>query len=212
MRNSIFFLLFIFLFHINSPAFSQVKKTKHSRHISRPEVWWIAGHIFIAHKSWRITKEALTATRELINSKELDNDGQGGQLDAFRHSFWMASLAQKINPRKAQKLGIAHEKGNYIDFKRKRTEDGILPDKISSAMDLFNNEKGVQLGYNNRTLSTDSLKVLVIREIKEGKMIIMYKDSLRNYLRCDDTKIQLSDYQNQWNIPKCLVPSSGKRR
>ena len=125
---------------------------------------------------------------------------------------WMALLAQKINPRKAQKLGIAHEKGNYIDFKRKRAEDGILPDKISSAMDLYNNEKGLQLGYNNRYLPMDSLKALVIEEIKDGQMIIMYKDSLGNYLQCDDTIIQASDYQYLWNIPKCLIPSAGKKR
>ncbi|MEP7265908.1 MAG: hypothetical protein ABI772_15500 [Bacteroidota bacterium] len=192
-------------------SFSQDKK-KHKRHISTPELWWAAGHIFIAHKAFRITREVLAVTEVVKQNRELDNDSHGGQLDAFRHSYWMARLAQKINPRKAQKLGLAHEKGNYIDFKKHRTEDGILPDKISSAMDLYNNERGLTLGFENRTTDADSLKLLIIQAIRNGNMIIIYKDSAGNYLQCNDSLINLSEYQNTWSIPKCLIPSSRKRR
>lgn len=192
-------------------SFSQNTK-KYKRHISGPEFWWAAGHIFIAHKAFRITRKCLAVTDSVKQSNELDRDSQGGQLDAFRHSYWMARLAQKINPRKAQKLGIAHEKGNYIDFKKHRTEDGILPDKISSAMDLYNNERGLNVGFQNRRVDADSLRMLIIKAIKNGEMITIYKDKEGNYLQCNDSLINLSDYINTWNIPKCLVPSSRKRR
>ena len=43
--------------------------------------------------------------------------------------------------KKAVKLGIAHEKANLISFKKmKGDEEGVLPDSISSVMDLFNNQ------------------------------------------------------------------------
>jgi hypothetical protein len=146
----------------------------------------------------------------LMEQNVLDQDPSGGQIDAFRHCYWMARLSQEINPRKALRLGIAHEKGNYIDFKKRRLEDGILPDKISSAMDLYNNEKGAALGYAHKEMGKDSLKLLVIHQIKDGKMIIIYKDAAGNALRCDDSPIDPAEFTEAWDIPKCLVSSSRK--
>lgn len=182
------------------------------RHASRPEIWWAVKHLFIAKKSVKLTRIALIATEEMKHSALLDGDPQGGQVDAFRHSYWMALLAQKIHPRKALMLGIAHEKGNYLDFKRGNLEDGILPDKISASMDLYNNEKGVALGYENRTVSQDSLKQLVIQAILEGKMKIVYKDVKGQYLQCNDSVINLQDYRGKWEIPKCRVRSNHPKK
>ncbi|MBK6839510.1 MAG: hypothetical protein IPG90_15685 [Bacteroidetes bacterium] len=70
------------------------------------------GNISPVHrkKTWKITEQARMETKSLLLDSRLDGDEDGGQLDAFRHAFWMASLSQKICWRKALKLGIAHEK------------------------------------------------------------------------------------------------------
>ena len=58
----------------------------------------------------------------------------------------MARLTQGIGRRAAYSLGKAHEKGNYQTFKNRQLEDGILPDKPSSEMDLYNNQIGISIG------------------------------------------------------------------
>jgi hypothetical protein len=202
------FLLMLLL--IGQSAYPQTKKL--SKRVSRPEIWWAIGHPFIACKAFRISKEASATAKQLMLENVLDHDPAGGQIDAFRHSFWMARLTQEINPKKALRLGIAHEKGNYIDFKKKRLEDGILPDKISSSMDLYNNEKGSHVGFENKQMSADSLKMLIIEKIKAGEMIIINKDKNGNALRCNDTLISPEEFRDVWSIPKCLVQSSATRK
>jgi len=43
----------------------------------------------------------------------LDGDASGGQVDAFRHAYWMARLHQEIGKRAAFSLGKSHEKENW---------------------------------------------------------------------------------------------------
>ena len=75
-------------------------------------------------------------------------DNNGGKLDAFKHSYWMARLTQGIGKRAAFRLGKAHEKGNYQTYQRRRLEDGLLPDKPSTDMDLYNNNIGYKSRFN----------------------------------------------------------------
>ena len=55
----------------------------------------------------------------------------------------MARLNQEIGKSAARSLGKAHEKDNYRQFKDQLLEDGVFPDKISSEMDLINNNVGL---------------------------------------------------------------------
>ena len=61
------------------------------------------------------------------------------------HTGWHC-YHRTLNPHKAYRLGKAHEKGNYLDYKKHRLEEGSIPDKISSDMDLCNNLKGIEIG------------------------------------------------------------------
>ena len=106
---------------------------------------WVLFHPFKAKKAQIISEEAYRVADSIKNSPLLDGDASGGQVDAFRHAFWMASLRQKIGEKAARSLGISHEKENYKTHKKKKLEDGVIPDKISSTMDLFNNEIGLSL-------------------------------------------------------------------
>ncbi len=178
--------------------------------LSRPEKWWVVTHLFVAKKAARITIQARTVSKGMLNDSLLDHDADGGQVDAFRHSYWMARLAQEMCWRKAVKLGNAHEKGNYLDFKKKKTGEEVFSDSIASAMDLFNNKKGIETGRENKSVTKEEIQKLILAEILSGKMKIILKDSQGNSLDCDHQSIDLKKYSRVWNVPRCLINSDKK--
>ena len=130
-------------------GYSQEKAIKNFRKLSCPEKWWVIGHPFVAKKALKISKEARLKTDWVKQNKLLKGEGNGDQVDAFRHTYWMALLTQNIGARKAKRLGVVHEKGNKKQFKKGKKEDGELPDKIGSDMDLFNNQVGIEIGSSD---------------------------------------------------------------
>ncbi|MCE3260239.1 MAG: hypothetical protein K0S12_1880, partial [Bacteroidetes bacterium] len=136
-----------------------------------------------------------------------DHFSNGGKLDAYRHVFFMAAFAQKVKVKKLRKLGKAHEKGNYLQFKRFSLEDGEIPDSLGTVMDLHNNEIGLSLGASNKTLPLPELEKLALEEIAKGKALIMKRRSDGSYTDCSGSYTDLKLYIKTWNIPKCLVSS-----
>src|ERR1700741_2953495 len=128
----IFLLLFSFIFQLSAQSPSAVK---YFSKLSRPEKCWVIAHPFKAKKAFRITKHVLLDVDSVKASGIIGTDNNGGKLDAFKHAYWMASVAIKIGSRRAKKLGIAHEKGNWIQFKKHQLEDTVLPDSVSAVMD-----------------------------------------------------------------------------
>jgi hypothetical protein len=178
---------------------------------SCPEKWWAITHPFVACKAYKLTVKAREASRKMADDSLLDHDANGGQVDAFRHAYWMALLSQNISPRKAKKLGVAHEKGDYKAFKKYRMEEGLLPDSMASVMDLCNNDSGIATGTANKELAENELKTLVKQKVLAGEMKILKKDKDKNYLTCDGAVIDPKKYLHQWNIPKCLVNSNANQ-
>lgn len=205
MRKIIFGFLIMLLtlaHHASAGGFSSFF------HLSRYEKWWVISHPFVAHRAFKITTEARMETEVVLNDSLLDHDPLGGQVDAFRHSYWMARLAQEMKWKKALRLGTAHEKGNYLDFKKKRRdEEGLLPDSISGAMDLFNNQVGVSIGCTLKTASKEVLITEIKSAIRSGKMKVIRKNSEGKALKCNNEIINDAEFINIWNIPKCLVSS-----
>ena len=199
------FLVFIFL--PNGIIAAQVKYCQEYKKLSCPEKRWVFFHPFIAKKAFRITQQVREVARTATMNHFLDGDENGGQTDAFRHAFWMASLSQKISWRKARRLGIAHEKGNYKDYKKGKLEESVLADSVSSQMDLFNNEIGIQIGRQNKSVSDSMLISLVCDSLKAGNLKVIRKNKKGEPLDCDEKNINQSEYFQQWNIPKCLVKS-----
>ncbi|MDF1673085.1 MAG: hypothetical protein P1U41_06245, partial [Vicingaceae bacterium] len=126
MRFKLLFLLVVFC--SNGLVFSQ-SKFKSFKKLSCPEKWWVIWHPFVAKKAFNVSQLARQKTDSIKQNKILKGNGSGGQVDAFRHTFWMAKLTNEIGWRRAEKLGKAHEKGNYKDYKKRRLEDGVVPDK-----------------------------------------------------------------------------------
>ncbi len=209
------FFIFYIAFFIAHPLVAQESpkeivrtKIKKIYHLSRPEKWWVVFHPFIAPKTYRLTQKAIDVASAMKKDSALDGDESGGQVDAFRHSYWMALLSQKIKPVKALKLGIAHEKGNKILFKKSKPEEGILPDSASTVMDLENNKIGIEIGKNNKELSDEKLQLLIKNDIIKGKMKVLLKNKNGIFLDCEKNIIDLKYYSGKWNIPKCLVNSN----
>lgn len=175
--------------------------------LSSPEKCWVIFHPFKAKRAYRISNEVQRVSDSIQQTNLLDKDKNGGQVDAFRHAFWMASLAQRIGRRSAKSLGKAHEKGNYRQYKKGKIEDGSLPDFKSSEMDLQNNQIGIEIYRKNKKASKQELIQIIIQQIKSGKLKILKKDKNGYYLNCNGSLIPKNEYYGKWKNSKCLIPS-----
>jgi hypothetical protein len=72
-------------------SFSQSPASSFNK-LSRPEKWWVVLHPFVAKKAYKISLEARSISKEIEKDTLLDQDADGGQVDAFRHSYWMARM------------------------------------------------------------------------------------------------------------------------
>ncbi|WP_369048232.1 hypothetical protein [Tenacibaculum sp. UWU-22] len=169
---------------------------------------WVIFHPFKTKKALIISNEANRVSDSIAKTSLLDGDKNGGQVDAFRHAYWMARLRQEIGKNAAQSLGKAHEKDNYRTFKKKRLEEGTIPDKISSDMDLYNNEQGLKLTVKGSKSPKKGLIFKVINSILGGNMKIIKKDNKKRFLTCDNKIILAKDLQGKWENNKCLIQSN----
>jgi len=188
---------------------------QHSRleqfmNLKMPEKIWALTHPFILKKSFRITREARMRAAAAIYDPELDGNYNGGQVDVFRHSLWMALLSSEIRTSAARRLGIAHEKGNKIDFDEKNLEEGKLPSFIMTKMDLENNELGLKIGSSNKGSSSDEISKLIKAAILNGEGVIIKTDNEGRFLTEENRVIQEVEYIGKWYNPKTLVPSNYK--
>ena len=205
-----FVFFFILLLDI---SYAQEQKEIHGIHSLGPhQKWWTITHPFIALRAYKYTKKALAATAEMKKDTALDKDSNGGQVDAFRHSYWMAILSQHINWKKALRLGRVHEKDDYVFYRRDKIEDGSPGDSLASAMDLFNNKAGAEIGHFNRKISETELRQLIIHAILDGKMQVLLKDDQGVYLDCQRNPISMENWKGSWYKPKCLQPSNYRNR
>jgi hypothetical protein len=90
----------------------------------------------------------------------------------------MACVTRTIGSKKALKLGRAHEKGNKLQFKKHQLEDKILPDSVSTVMDLHNNEQGAAAAQD-RQLSEAELQIKILDLLKQGKLACIRKKQAR---------------------------------
>jgi hypothetical protein len=203
MKKNLIILLFLISFFTNAQS-----SKKGFFDLSGPKRTWVIFHPFKAKKSFRISQETNRVSDSIKKTNLLDGDGSGGQVDAFRHAFWMASLRQEIGKSAARSLGKAHEKENYQTFKKMQLEDGVVPDEISSIMDLHNNEEGLKLIKRRSKISRKSLIYKIVNAIKEGKMKIIKKNKNGDFLTCEGEIISKESLKGKWQNSKCLINSN----
>ena len=200
-------IVLFFALVISFTAFSQSNLSKFWK-LSGPKRTWVLFHPFKAKKSLEISKEANRIADSIKKSSLLDKDAAGGQVDAFRHAYWMARLRQEIGESAARSLGKAHEKENYQTYKKQKLEDGVVPDKISSEMDLHNNEVGLSLITKGSKTPKNGLIYRIINAIHQGKMKVIKKDKKGNFLTCNGKVIPLKSLKGKWENNKCLINSN----
>ena len=198
----------ILLFFSISISMSAQSNFKSFFKLSGPKRTWVLFHPFKATKSLKISKETNRVADSIAKTNLLDRDKNGGQVDAFRHAYWMARLRQEIGKRAARSLGKAHEKENYLMYKKRRLEDGTVPDEISSIMDLYNNEQGLKLISKGSKTPKKGLIYRIVNAILEGKMKIIKKDKKGNFLTKEGKIISKESLKGKWKNNKYLVPSN----
>ena len=175
--------------------------------LSGPEKWWVIWHPFKAKRALNISLEVLRLTDSVSKTGSIGHDRNGGKLDAFKHSYWTADLTKEIGETAALKLGEAHERGNYKTFKKGKLEDGFLPDKPSSEMDLYNNQMGAELSRKKIEATNLQLMNGVIEMIVSGDLRILKKENA-TFLTCNGQVIAEDELKGKWINDKCLIPSN----
>lgn len=205
MKKLLFLLFFTSIISLNAQS-----KPKGFFELSTPIKMWVIFHPFKAKKSYQIALETNKVSDSIAKTNALDKDKSGGQVDAFRHAYWLARLKQDLGEKAARSLGEAHEKDNYITYKEIKLEDGVVPDEISSEMDLYNNEQGLKLIQKKSKISRKNLIHKIVNAIKEGKMKIIKKDKKGRFLTCKGKIISKEELKGKWKNNKCLVSSNVK--
>ena len=175
--------------------------------LSSPEKWWVIWHPFKAKKALDVSLKTLSITDSIKKAGLIGTDMNGGRLDAFKHTYWMVVLSKNIGPKAANSLGNAHEKGNYKTFKNGGKEDGYLPDKAASDMDLHNNKAGIHIYSQNEQEPEHVMIDLVISALYKGTLRMIKKEG-SNFLNCDGYVIDPSVLIGTWENEKCLIPTS----
>ncbi len=203
VQKAFFSILFLICFYgtINAQKFV----FKQFKTLSCPEKRWVIFHPFVAKKAFKIAVDAREKTLEIKQQKFLIGVGNGDQLDAFRHAYWMAMLAKEIGERKSKKLGVAHEKGNYKQYNKGMLEDEVLPDKISCEMDLFNNSVGLKIA---KVATSSNLLEIVLGAVKKGDCKIIKTDAQGYFLDSDNNVIPKEELSGKWENRKVLVNSN----
>jgi len=204
MRKRTFIIVLIFLSSQMSAQSNWEKFWK----LSAPYKKWILLHPFKAKKGLEISMEATRVSDSVAKTDLLDKDIAGGQVDAFRHAYWTARLQQEIGRRAAISLGKTHEKDNYKTFKKRQTEDGIVPDNASKEMDLFNNNVGLRFTQKGIPSSKKAITLRIVNAILMGDLKVIKKDTSGNFLTCDGVLIPSEELGHSWQNRKCLISSN----
>ncbi len=167
-----------------------------------PELKWSVLHPFAALKVIMVKKQC---DRYLENHPvELTGPSFGGNKDAFRHLFYMSAIASKIGAKKSRKLGVAHEKGNFRQWKKKRFEDGSLADSLACVMDLRNNDTAIALTQRYGKLNLTELYQRSLRTIIEGRAWMLLYSTEGKRLNCNK-EIIYTTTPRKWFVEGCLV-------
>ncbi|MFN5182614.1 MAG: DUF6973 domain-containing protein [Bacteroidota bacterium] len=202
MKKNLFITLFLFLlipFSNGQAKFSE---------LSSAEKKWVLLHPISSIKVKKRMKNIYKILESVKADSTLDKYENGGKTDAFRHIFTMAFLSKHISLYRLRALGKAHEEGNFEQFQKKINEDGELPDSVSCEMDLRNNEIGFLVGKKNKNASIDSLKKIILNQIRSGDVWIIKRNNKGDYLTCNDSVINFNEVKDRWRVAKCLIKSN----
>ncbi|MEU9113703.1 hypothetical protein AB0D04_18460 [Streptomyces sp. NPDC048483] len=109
------------------------------------------------------------------------DDEQDGHMDAFRHTYWNALMAQKYGVDWAERYGNAHERvpGNPAD---------------REAMDLHNNDLGRRIAMENPTATPAQLAEKVQAAVQQGRTVVMDREG--SLVPSDKVRVDKNGHSN----------------
>lgn len=196
--------LFMLILSLNMNAQGAFKSFKR---LGGPEKKWVLTHPFIAKKSWEASRLVLSVTDSLYTNKVLAGPLNGGEIDAFRHCFWLAVLSSEIGPERALRLARAHERTNFRNYQHAQKEEEYIPDRICSEMDYWNNSRGVEIWAKAPDADPAEWTKLTLSWLREGVLRTIQMDGEGNFTDCSGKVIPRAEWEGKWLNERCLVPT-----
>lgn len=202
LRYFICSMCVFFIFNFNS--FSQNRK-EIIKSLSLKDKIWVIRNYSSMKKAYKISLDVLKTMDSLNKQNFLGGNTEGGKFDAFRHIYWTYSLTKEIGEEKTRRVGEIYEIYNRYIF---NNSDYSGYDSVSMAMDLFNNEIGIEL---EKSKIADSLIFNEITNIiLSGKAKIVKKNALEQSLDENDNVIPEEEWKKKWINNRKLVNSNYK--
>ncbi|WP_016700724.1 WXG100 family type VII secretion target [Actinoalloteichus spitiensis] len=114
---------------------------------------------------YRLQQEAYVVSEQQFGDP--DNTTHN-HVDAFRHAYWNARMTQEFGAEWSEAFATAHER---------KPENGRYPE----AMDLYNNERGREIGTSNPNASPDQIASQVRQSVDQGDMVVISQDGRLAY-------------------------------
>ncbi|MFA6367025.1 MAG: hypothetical protein WCX10_00540 [Bacteroidales bacterium] len=173
--------------------------------INTKDKLWIISKPISSLKVKKVTKEVNSILIGKSNGKFLDQDLQGGQIDAFRHILLLYKLSSEIGIEKARRFGNIYESYNKKVFK---TTANSGYDYASEMMDKFNNELGIYLFLKMDKVSDIQIIDEIKKQIIEGNARKISKDGKGRSVGKDFNIIEDSIWKKEWYNQRLLIQTN----
>lgn len=197
-------MLFIVFFIWCGQSMAQNRKMIIRSMSCKNKVWAIR-NVSSLKKALVISNEVLNTMDSLYRENLFETNSEGSRLDAFRHIYWMYSLASEIGIEKSRRIGLIYEDYNQYVFSV-RSCSGY--DFAGRLMDEYNNELGLYLFSKMRVREKEEVFEEIMNLISRGCARIVAKDKLQRSLDVNDNVIPESEWKSQWNNNRCLIKSN----
>ena len=178
--------------------------------------WFIIRHPIAAAKIGEVvpnegntnisTNSARFSTNDL--GLEENDDHEGSQVNAFRHTLWQATITKQFGTNIALTIGNAHEEHPYDalrgieDFNKVRYTTLSLADE---AVDLLNNKIGREIGSNVNSSDMKNIALEVLDYYHEEGLWVVEEQSDGNYAIVQE---KLSDEQYKEAYDRLIILDS----
>ncbi len=198
-------LILLFLFFISFFPLSAQNKTLLAKSIKFQDKVWVTANINNIKKALRVSNHVLTKMDSLYKAGNFETNVEGSRYDAFRHIYWMYSLAKEIGIDKSRKIGLMYEDYNYYIFNIK-SSSGY--DFAGRTMDEYNNEVGLYLfskiGKQENEIVFENIRNL----ISKGYAKIIAKDKNQNSLDKNNNILPEEQWKKEWKNNRYLINSN----
>lgn len=166
---------------------------------------WAIRNVSSLKKALVISNEVLNTMDSLYRENLFETNSEGSRLDAFRHIYWMYSLASEIGIEKSRRIGLIYEDYNQYVFSVRSCSGYDLAGRL---MDEYNNELGLYLFSKIGVREKEKVFEEIMNLISRGCARIVAKDKLQRSLDVNNNVIPESEWKSQWNNNRCLIKSN----